>query len=100
MRYGVGVGREGFGWQGRVKVGRKAEWPAWTPPPEMRQRETQKGRILPAYMKGGPKNPLGARAMYLYDGGATRCSAFTAPASPGRSATMSRPAASAWSMPM
>ncbi len=69
MRYGVGVGREGFGWQGRVKIGRKAEWPTWTPPPEMRQREKQKGRILPASMKGGPKNPLGARAMYLYDGG-------------------------------
>ncbi|HWJ75363.1 MAG TPA: L,D-transpeptidase [Kaistia sp.] len=69
MRYGVGVGREGFGWQGKVKVGRKAEWPTWTPPPEMRQREKQKGRILPVSMKGGPQNPLGARAMYLYDGG-------------------------------
>ncbi|SHE76806.1 L,D-transpeptidase catalytic domain [Kaistia soli DSM 19436] len=69
MRYGVGVGREGFGWQGQVKVGRKAEWPTWTPPPEMRQREKQRGRILPVSMKGGPQNPLGARAMYLYDGG-------------------------------
>lgn len=69
MRYGVGVGREGFGWQGEVRVGRKAEWPTWTPPSEMRSREKKKGRILPASMKGGPENPLGARAMYLYDGG-------------------------------
>jgi lipoprotein-anchoring transpeptidase ErfK/SrfK len=69
MRYGVGVGREGFGWHGNVKIGRKAEWPTWTPPPEMRQRERKKGRILPVSMEGGPQNPLGARAMYLYDGG-------------------------------
>ena len=69
LRYGVGVGREGFGWQGNVKIGRKAEWPGWTPPASMRARERAKGRILPAYMEGGPKNPLGARAMYLYKGG-------------------------------
>ncbi|MDQ0438039.1 lipoprotein-anchoring transpeptidase ErfK/SrfK [Kaistia dalseonensis] len=69
LRYGVGVGREGFGWRGNVKIGRKAEWPTWTPPPEMRQRERKKGRILPVSMQGGPQNPLGARAMYLYDGG-------------------------------
>jgi len=69
MRYGVGVGREGFGWHGTVKIGRKAEWPTWTPPPEMRARERKKGRILPVSMEGGPQNPLGARAMYLYDGG-------------------------------
>ncbi|MCX5512477.1 L,D-transpeptidase [Kaistia algarum] len=69
MRYGVGVGREGFGWNGTVKIGRKAEWPTWTPPPEMRARERKKGRILPVSMEGGPQNPLGARAMYLYDGG-------------------------------
>ena len=69
MRYGVGVGREGFGWQGEVKVGRKAEWPTWVPPAEMRARERKKGRILPASMEGGPKNPLGARAMYLDDRG-------------------------------
>ncbi|MBN8998755.1 MAG: L,D-transpeptidase [Rhizobiales bacterium] len=68
-RYGVGVGREGFGWKGTVKIGRKAEWPTWTPPPEMRARERKKGRILPVSMEGGPQNPLGARAMYLYDGG-------------------------------
>ncbi len=64
-RYGVGVGREGFGWTGRVAIGRKAEWPTWTPPAEMRLRQP----YLPVSMKGGPNNPLGARAMYLYDGG-------------------------------
>ncbi|MCY0093897.1 L,D-transpeptidase [Hoeflea ulvae] len=68
-RYGVGVGREGFGWSGTVKVGRKAEWPGWTPPATMIARERKKGRNLPAYMKGGPNNPLGARALYLYKGG-------------------------------
>ncbi|WP_246232659.1 L,D-transpeptidase [Aurantimonas aggregata] len=68
-RYGVGVGKEGFGWSGNMKVGRKAEWPGWTPPAAMIKRERAKGRILPAYMEGGPANPLGARAMYLYRGG-------------------------------
>jgi lipoprotein-anchoring transpeptidase ErfK/SrfK len=68
MRYGIGVGREGFGWRGTVRIGRKAEWPGWTPPPEMVARERQKGIILPAYMDGGIKNPLGARALYLYNG--------------------------------
>jgi lipoprotein-anchoring transpeptidase ErfK/SrfK len=65
QRYGVGVGREGFGWSGRVHVGRKAEWPTWTPPAEMRKRQP----YLPVSMPGGPNNPLGARALYLYDGG-------------------------------
>ncbi len=69
IRYGVGVGREGFGWNGTVKVQRKAEWPTWTPPPEMRARERARGVILPASMEGGPNNPLGARALYLYKGG-------------------------------
>ncbi len=69
-RYGVGVGREGFGWNGRVKIGRKQEWPSWTPPPAMRARERAKGNILPVSMKGGINNPLGARAMYLYNGSA------------------------------
>ena len=64
-RYGVGVGREGFGWKGRVRVARKAEWPTWTPPAEMRRRQP----YLPVSMSGGPDNPLGARALYLYDGG-------------------------------
>jgi lipoprotein-anchoring transpeptidase ErfK/SrfK len=69
IRYGVGVGREGFGWRGTVHVGRKAEWPGWTPPKEMIARERRRGRIIPAYMPGGQGNPLGARAMYLFDGG-------------------------------
>lgn len=68
IRYGVGVGREGFGWSGVVKIQRKQEWPDWTPPPEMRRREAAKGHILPVHQKGGEDNPLGARAMYLYRG--------------------------------
>ena len=68
-RYGVGVGREGFGWSGTVKVGRKAEWPDWRPPARMIARERKKGRIIPTYMKGGINNPLGARALYLHRGG-------------------------------
>ena len=69
IRYGVGVGREGFGWNGVVEIGRKAKWPSWTPPPEMIERERAKGVTIPAFMKGGPANPLGARALYLYEGG-------------------------------
>ena len=61
IRYGVGVGREGFEWSGVNRISRKAEWPGWTPPPAMRQRRPD----LPAYMEGGPNNPLGARAMYI-----------------------------------
>ena len=60
-RYGVGVGRPGFEWAGSHKVTRKAEWPGWRPPAEMRQRQPG----LPDYMEGGPRNPLGARALYL-----------------------------------
>jgi len=65
QRYGVGVGREGFGWSGRVRIGRKAEWPTWTPPAAMRKRQPD----LPVTMAGGPDNPLGARALYLFDEG-------------------------------
>ncbi len=65
MRYGVGVGKEGFGWSGTHRITRKAEWPTWTPPAEMIVRERAKGRILPARMEGGEANPLGARALYL-----------------------------------
>lgn len=68
-RYGIGVGREGYGWSGVVNIGRKEEWPSWTPPAEMRARERRAGHILPAVQQGGPDNPLGARAMYLYKGG-------------------------------
>ena len=65
IKYGVGVGRKGFSWRGRNRITRKVEWPTWTPPAEMRAREAKKGRKLPITMKGGPRNPLGARAMYL-----------------------------------
>ena len=61
IRYGIGVGREGFQWQGLLKITRKAEWPDWTPPPEMIQRQP----YLPRFMAGGPGNPMGARALYL-----------------------------------
>jgi len=61
LRYGIGVGRDGFQWQGLVKIIRKAEWPDWTPPPEMIERQP----YLPRFMAGGPGNPLGARALYL-----------------------------------
>ena len=68
IRYGIGVGRTGFGWHGTVHVGAKEEWPGWTPPKEMIQRELKRGHKLPAYMPGGQGNPLGARAMYLHNG--------------------------------
>ena len=61
MRYGIGVGREGFEWSGVERITHKAEWPDWTPPPEMIERQP----YLPRFMAGGPGNPLGARAMYL-----------------------------------
>ncbi len=61
IRYGVGVGREGFTWSGVQTVSRKAEWPDWNPPAEMIARQP----YLPRFMAGGPGNPLGAAAMYL-----------------------------------
>lgn len=64
-RYGVGTGKPGFEWSGTHTVSRKEVWPDWRPPAEMIVRERAKGRELPAYMAGGPANPLGARAMYL-----------------------------------
>jgi lipoprotein-anchoring transpeptidase ErfK/SrfK len=63
-QYGVGVGRQGFEWKGVARVGRKAEWPAWVPPPDMLKRRPD----LPRHMDGGVDNPLGARALYLYSG--------------------------------
>jgi lipoprotein-anchoring transpeptidase ErfK/SrfK len=66
-RYGVGVGREGFGWSGSATVGRKAEWPTWTPPAAMMRRDPDL-RQYAGGMPGGIMNPLGARAMYLYQG--------------------------------
>jgi len=61
LRYGIGVGREGFTWAGLLSITRKVEWPDWQPPPEMIERQP----YLPRFMAGGPGNPLGARAMYL-----------------------------------
>jgi len=61
IRYGIGVGREGFEWSGRQTVSMKREWPDWRPPAEMLRRRPD----LPRYMEGGPDNPLGARALYL-----------------------------------
>jgi lipoprotein-anchoring transpeptidase ErfK/SrfK len=65
IRYSIGVGREGMQWSGTSKIVAKAEWPSWTPPPEMIKREAAKGHMLPPFMEGGPENPLGARAMYI-----------------------------------
>lgn len=61
IEYGIGVGRLGFTWGGKQKVTRKAKWPSWTPPAEMHKRQPG----LPKRMEGGPRNPLGARAIYL-----------------------------------
>jgi lipoprotein-anchoring transpeptidase ErfK/SrfK len=61
LRYGIGVGRDGFTWSGLLQITRKSEWPDWHPPPEMIERQP----YLPRFMAGGPGNPLGARAMYL-----------------------------------
>ena len=65
LRYGVGVGREGFQWFGRATINRRAMWPDWTPPPEMLKRRPD----LPRFMAGGPDNPMGARGLYLYRDG-------------------------------
>ena len=61
LRYGIGVGRQGFTWAGTTRVAAKKEWPDWTPPAQMLRRRPD----LPRFMKGGPENPLGARALYL-----------------------------------
>jgi len=61
LRYGIGVGRDGFQWQGLLRISRKQEWPDWHPPAEMIERQP----YLPRFMAGGPGNPLGARALYL-----------------------------------
>lgn len=64
LQYGIGVGRQGFSWKGVAEVGRKAFWPGWTPPPEMLARQPE----LPDHLDGGMANPLGARALYLFQG--------------------------------
>jgi lipoprotein-anchoring transpeptidase ErfK/SrfK len=65
IRYRVGVGKEGFQWSGNARIAAKKEWPSWTPPQEMIEREALKGRTIPDFMEGGPGNPLGARALYI-----------------------------------
>jgi lipoprotein-anchoring transpeptidase ErfK/SrfK len=74
IRYGVGVGAEGFLWSGHATIDHKQEWPNWYPPAEMMARKPELRRYMVEMrdglgMKGGPENPLGARAMYLYSGG-------------------------------
>jgi lipoprotein-anchoring transpeptidase ErfK/SrfK len=79
MRYGIGVGRDGFTWSGIKTVERKAEWPDWRPPQEMLERQP----YLPRFMAGGPDNPLGARAMYL-SGSVYRIHGTNAPSTIGQ----------------
>ena len=66
-RYGIGVGRQGFEWSGGAVIRRKAKWPRWTPPKEMVERDAEAAKWAGG-MPGGPDNPLGARALYLYQG--------------------------------
>lgn len=68
MRYGIGVGREGFEWQGTARIALKREWPTWTPPSEMIQRQPELAKYARG-MEPGLKNPLGARALYLFNKG-------------------------------
>lgn len=68
LRYGIGVGREGLALRGNAEIGRKAEWPSWTPTQNMIQRDARNRRYAGG-VPGGPTNPLGARALYLYRGG-------------------------------
>lgn len=68
MRYGIGVGREGFGWSGTARVAMKREWPTWTPPAPMIRRQPELAKYRGG-MKPGLNNPLGARALYLYNKG-------------------------------
>jgi lipoprotein-anchoring transpeptidase ErfK/SrfK len=88
-RYGISVGREGFGWAGEGRIGRKAHWPRWTPPAEMIARDPSLERWREG-MPGGPQNPLGARALYIYFGGHDslyRVHGTNEPRSIGRSAS-------------
>ena len=67
IMYPVGVGRQGFTWRGQDSITRKATWPDWRPPKVMIEREAKMGHVIPAFMPGGPENPLGARALYIGD---------------------------------
>lgn len=68
IRYGVAVGKDGFSWAGIAKIGRKTEWPRWTPPTSMIKRKPELAKFANG-MPGGADNPLGARALYLFAGG-------------------------------
>ncbi len=68
MRYGIGVGKEGLAFEGVARVGRKAEWPRWTPTPDMIDRDPERYGSYAGGVDGGLKNPLGPRALYLYQG--------------------------------
>jgi lipoprotein-anchoring transpeptidase ErfK/SrfK len=86
MRYGIGVGRQGFSWAGRAIIRRKAKWPTWTPPAAMVARDEFAAKWAGG-MPGGPANPLGARALYLYKGNRDtlyRIHGTTVPSSIGR----------------
>ena len=91
VRYGIGVGRDGFTWSGTEKISKKTEWPDWYPPAEMIARQP----YLPRFVAGGESNPLGARALYLGNS-AYRIHGTNVPSRP--SAAACRRAASAWSM--
>ena len=65
IEYHVGVGREGYQWSGTNRISGKAEWPDWRPPTEMIRREANRGHPIPEFVRGGPDNPLGARAIYI-----------------------------------
>ena len=69
IRYGIGVGKEGLAWAGRARIGRKAAWPRWTPTASMIRREPERNARWADGMEGGLSNPLGARALYLYNNG-------------------------------
>jgi lipoprotein-anchoring transpeptidase ErfK/SrfK len=65
LRYPVGVGREGKEWSGTNRISNKKQWPDWRPPQQMIERELERGIVIPEFVKGGAKNPLGARALYI-----------------------------------
>lgn len=67
IRYGIGVGKQGFAWAGEAQIWDKQHWPKWFPPKEMQERDEYAAKF-PDGMDGGPRNPLGSRAMYLYEG--------------------------------
>ena len=88
VRYGVAVGKDELVWKGRALIGRKVEWPSWKPTPDMIKRKPEQYKKYENGMPGGPQNPLGARALYLYTAGgsdtAIRIHGTTDPGSIGR----------------